>query len=67
MKVLRTPDERFEDLADFPYEPDYQKIDDGDGGQLRIVYVGEGPADGELILCLHGQPVWSYSYRKMIS
>ena len=52
--------------AGFPYEPNYLKVDDGDGGQLRIHYVDEGPIDGEVILCLHGQPVWSYSFRKMI-
>ena len=66
MKKLRTPDERFEGLTDFPYAPNYVDVDDGDGGQLRIHYVEEGPADGELICCWHGQPSWSYSFRKMI-
>ena len=66
MKVLRTPDERFENLADFPYEPHYLEVDDGDGGRLRIHYLDEGPAGGETVLCVHGQPVWSYSFRKMI-
>ena len=66
MKVLRTPEERFQNLAGFPYEPNYLEVDDGDGGQLRIHYVDEGPIDGEVMLCLHGQPVWSYSFRKMI-
>ena len=39
MKILRTPDERFQDLADFPYQPNYLQVDDGDGGTLRIHYV----------------------------
>ena len=66
MNVLRTPDERFENLVDFPYAPNYLDVDDGEGSQLRIHYIDEGPADGELICCWHGQPSWSYSFRKMI-
>jgi len=67
MEILRTPDERFNDLEGFPFEPNYVEVDDGEGGRLRIHYVDTGPADGELLLCLHGQPTWSYLYRKMIS
>ena len=66
MRVVRTPEERFENLSGFPFEPHYLEIDDGAGGRLRMHYVDEGPQDGPLILCLHGQPVWSYSFRKMI-
>ena len=66
MKTLRTPDDRFDNLEGYPFTPNYIDIDDGDGGSLRMHYVDEGPADGELILCLHGQPMWSYLYRKMI-
>ncbi len=66
MRVLRTPDERFENLAGFRFEPHYLEIDDGVGGRLRMHYVDEGPRDGPLVLCLHGQPVWSYSFRKMV-
>ena len=66
MKVLRTPDEQFENLPDFPFEPHYLEIDDGEGGRLRMHYLDEGPRDGPMVLCLHGQPVWSYSFRKMI-
>lgn len=66
MKVVRTPDERFENLSGFPFEPHYLEIDDGAGGRLRMHYVDEGPRDGPLVLCLHGQPVWSYSFRKTI-
>lgn len=66
MKTLRTPDERFENLDGYPFEPNYVEINDGDGGELRMHYLDEGPRDGEILLCLHGQPVWSYLYRKMI-
>ena len=66
MRVLRTPDEQFENLEGFPFEPHYFEIDDGLGRRLRMHYVDEGPRDGPLVLCLHGQPVWSYSFRKMI-
>lgn len=59
MTVLRTPDERFENLEDFPFQPNYIDING-----LRVHYVDEG--EGEVILCLHGEPTWSYLYRKMI-
>jgi haloalkane dehalogenase len=66
MDVLRTPDERFEHLPDFPFEPHYVEVPDGDGGSLRIHHLDEGPADGELVLLMHGNPSWSYLYRSMI-
>ncbi len=66
MEVLRTPDERFENLPDYPYKPNYLEVPDGEGGVLRLHYLDEGPADGELILLIHGEPTWSYLYRKMI-
>ena len=59
--VLRTPDERFENLKDFPYQPNYMEIDG-----LRIHYVDEGPRDAAPILLIHGEPTWSYLFRKMI-
>ncbi len=64
MEFVRTPDERFEGLADFPFAPNYVEVDDGEDGQLRMHYLDEG--EGEIVLCLHGQPSWSYLYRKMI-
>jgi len=66
MDIVRTPDARFRDLPGYPFEPHYSEVPDGDGGTLRIHHVDEGPADGEIVLCLHGQPSWSYLYRKMI-
>jgi len=66
VEVLRTPDERFAALPDFPYEPRYAEVDDGDGGTLRIGYVEAGPADGETVLLLHGEPSWSFLYRRAI-
>jgi haloalkane dehalogenase len=64
--VLRTPDARFEALTDFPFAPHYIEIKDTDLGTLRVHYLDEGPTDGEIILLLHGQATWSYSFRKMI-
>lgn len=59
MKILRTPEERFADLPDFPYEPRYTTI-----GELRMAHVEAG--DGPSVLMLHGEPTWSFLYRKMI-
>jgi len=62
MAVLRTPDERFAHLPSFPYEPSH--VDVGDG--LRMAYVEDGPADGQPVLLLHGEPTSSYLWRKLI-
>jgi pimeloyl-ACP methyl ester carboxylesterase len=59
MEALRTPDDRFADLPGFDYEPRYLNFED-----LRMAYIDEG--DGEVVLCLHGEPTWSYLYRSMI-
>ncbi|MDQ6662498.1 MAG: haloalkane dehalogenase [Chloroflexota bacterium] len=59
MPVIRTPDERFAHLPDFPFEPHYVEING-----MRIHYLDEG--QGEVVLCLHGEPSWSFLYRKMI-
>jgi haloalkane dehalogenase len=66
MKVLRTPEERFGGLPDFPYEPNYLMVPDGEGGRLRVHYINEGPKDAEPVLMMHGEPSWSFLYRKMI-
>jgi haloalkane dehalogenase len=66
MEALRTPDDRFADLPDFGFEPHYVEVPDGEGGRLRIHHLDEGPADGEVVLCLHGEPSWSFLYRHMV-
>ncbi|MFQ5408843.1 MAG: haloalkane dehalogenase [Anaerolineales bacterium] len=66
MDILRTPDGRFHDLPGFPFEPHYLDVPDGDGGTLRVHYLDEGPAAAEPILLMHGEPSWSFLYRKMI-
>jgi haloalkane dehalogenase len=66
MKLLRTPDERFTDLPGFPFSPHYTDVPDGEGGTLRVHHVDEGPAGAPVVLCIHGQPTWSYLYRHMI-
>lgn len=58
---VRTPEARFADLPDFPYDPHYQQVDG-----LRMAYIDEGPRDGQVVLLLHGEPSWSFLYRKMI-
>jgi haloalkane dehalogenase len=66
MRVLRTPDGRFADLPAFPYPPRYADVPTGDGGSLRMAWVEDGPADGPVVLLLHGEPSWSFLYRTMI-
>ncbi len=59
--VFRTPDERFENLPDFDFQPHYLEING-----YRVHYLDEGPRDGDPILLLHGEPTWCFLYRKMI-
>ena len=66
MKMLRTPDHCFANLPDYPFQPHYTVIKTHDDSDLRIHHIDEGPADGPLLLCMHGQPVWSYLYAPMI-
>jgi haloalkane dehalogenase len=61
MRILRTPDERFVGLPDYPFAAHYAEVDG-----VRIHHVDEGPAGGEPVLMLHGEPSWSYLYRKMV-
>jgi haloalkane dehalogenase len=61
MRMLRTPDDQFARLPGFDYEPRYADV-----GGLRMAYVEAGPADGEPVLLLHGEPSWSFLYRKII-
>jgi haloalkane dehalogenase len=66
MKTLRTPDGRFSKLPGYDFAAHYVEVADGDGGKLRVHYVDEGPRDADPVLMLHGEPSWSYLYRKMI-
>ncbi|MEA2454949.1 MAG: haloalkane dehalogenase [Thermoleophilaceae bacterium] len=59
MDVFRTPDERFENLPGYSYEPDYAEVDG-----LRLHHIDEG--EGPTVLCFHGEPSWSYLYRHML-
>ena len=66
IEAKRTPDSYFSDLPDYPFDPHY--VDDLPGYEgLRVHYLDDGPKDSDrVILCLHGQPTWSFLYRKMI-
>ena len=66
IEALRTPDDRFADIPDFDYPVGY--VDDLPGYEgLRVAYVDAGPNDAErTVLCLHGEPSWSFLYRRMI-
>lgn len=61
MEILRTPDERFSNLPGYSFEPHYVEVDG-----LRLHYIDEGPRDAAPVFMLHGEPSWSYLYRKMI-
>ncbi|WP_305971508.1 MULTISPECIES: haloalkane dehalogenase [unclassified Mameliella] len=63
--AIRTPEDRFADLPDFPWQPRYRDDLKGYEG-LRMARIDEGPEDASVFLCLHGQPAWSFLYRHMI-
>jgi haloalkane dehalogenase len=67
MRTLRTPEDRFAGLPGFPYLPRYADVPDGDGDRLRMAYYQAGPDDGPAVLLLHGEPSWSYLYRKVMA
>lgn len=62
MEKLRTPDERFNGLPDYPFEPNYATV----GDDLRLHYVDEGAKSARPVLMMHGEPSWSFLYRHMI-
>jgi haloalkane dehalogenase len=66
MEILRTPDDRFTNLPDFPWTPRYVEVADGDGGVLRVACIDEGPGGADPVLLLHGEPSWSFLYRRMV-
>ncbi|MFZ0248875.1 MAG: haloalkane dehalogenase [Acidimicrobiales bacterium] len=63
VQAVRTPEERFRDLPGYPFGPRSVELPDG----LRMHYIDEGPAGGQVVLLLHGQPTWSYLYRTVVA
>ena len=66
MTVLRTPEERFTDLPDFKFTPHYVTVTDPALGDLRMHYLDEGDPAGRPVLLLHGEPAWSFMFRRTI-
>jgi haloalkane dehalogenase len=67
MEILRTPDEQFDGLPGYDFAPRYVDVPNPDGGDaLRMHYLDEGPVDASPVLMLHGEPSWSFLYRKMV-
>ncbi len=66
MDYLRTPDDRFENLVDFDFVPNYLTVGAQNGSELRMHYLDEGPVDVPPVLLMHGEPTWCYLYRHMI-
>uniref|UniRef100_UPI0013D9CB72 alpha/beta fold hydrolase n=1 Tax=Sphingorhabdus sp. Alg239-R122 TaxID=2305989 RepID=UPI0013D9CB72 len=66
MEFLRTPDKCFDNLADYPFRPNYVDVSDTEGGSLRMHYVDEGPSDGQPVVMVHGNPTWGFMWRKLI-
>lgn len=66
MEILRTPEACFEGIDGFPWPPTYRHITDSEGNTLRMAGIETGPADGPVVLLMHGEPTWSYLYRHMI-
>lgn len=66
MKVLRTPEERFDSLTDYPFESKYVEIPNQWGPRLRIHYVDQGEPGAPVVVMLHGEPTWSFEYRSLI-
>jgi haloalkane dehalogenase len=66
VKFARTPETRFLDLPDYPFAPCYRDVAAPDGTALRMHYLDEGPADAAPVLMVHGEPTWSFLYRKLV-
>jgi len=66
MEILRTPNKRFENLKDWPYEGKYHIVN-SEYGDIRVHYIDEGSDDSDVVLMIHGEPSWGYLYRNMIT
>lgn len=66
MKILRTPDSAFDAIPDYPFAPRYTEVTDADGTRVRIHHIDEGPRDTAPVLLMHGEPSWSFLYRKFV-
>lgn len=66
MEILRTPDERFANLPGYDFVPNYVEVPSGEGEQIRVHYLDEGPRDANPVLLMHGEPSWCYLYRKVV-
>jgi len=65
VQILRTPDERFAQLPEFEFEPHYCEIESG-ASRLRVHYLDEGPAEGPVVVLMHGEPSWCFLWRRVI-
>lgn len=66
MKIRKTPDKYFANLPDYDFEPHYLTLDDDEGGMLDMHYTEAGPADGQPVVMIHGNPTWSFMWRKIM-
>ena len=66
MDILRTPDDRFTGLPGYDFRPNWTEVTADDGTALRLHHLDEGPPEADPVLCLHGEPSWSYLYRHMV-
>jgi haloalkane dehalogenase len=67
VEVLQTPDERFVGLPEYPFAPSYVGVESKGVPPVRMHYVDAGPADGPVVMLMHGQPTWSFMYRNVIA
>ncbi len=67
MTVLRTPDDRFHDLPEYEFKPHFAMVPDTDLGDLRMHYLDEGDPNGRTVLLLHGEPAWSFMFRRTVA
>ena len=66
MKIRKTPERCFDNLPDYDFEPHYLTLDDDEGGTLDMHYIEAGPADGQPVVMIHGNPTWSFMWRKIV-